>query len=198
VHLFYGPISSTTVSAADSTFAGESVGDCAGFTLSVGDGNGDGRQDVWISARYSDLGGTDSGAVYYKEGPFAAGTISLSSATARLYGEGSRDLAGFMVNSGDFNGDGLADMHTGALEVDVNGTRSGAAYVVLSPMSGTQSLSAADLIFYGEAAGDLFGGTYLGKPGDMDGDGDEELLVPAYTGDRGASNAGQLYLFLGG
>lgn len=198
VALFYGPITTTTISSADTTFEGQSSGDYSGFAVAIGDGDGDGQEDVWIGARYSDLGGSDSGAVYYKRGPFAAGLVSLAGADARLYGETPGDLAGFTITSGDFNGDNIDDLLTGALDVDVNGTRSGGAYMVRGPMMGTQSLSTANIILYGESTYDLFGGTYMGSPGDMDGDGDDEMLIPAYLSNRAGSHAGALYLFEGG
>jgi FG-GAP repeat/FG-GAP-like repeat len=90
----------------------------------------------------------------------------------------------------DINGDGYPDIVLGAVAY---GSSEGRAYVFLSSGSNgitTTQASAADAIFTGEAAGDLFGTVAIA---DIDGNGYADVVVGA-TGYQ--SNTGRVYVFL--
>ena len=78
-----------------------------------------------------------------------------STVTATLYGESTRDYAGYDVSGGhDVDGDGYNDYLIGAYGDDDAGAEAGAAYVVYAPVSGTFYLSGADVKLKGGAATD--------------------------------------------
>ena len=185
------------LSLADAKLIGEGSTDYAGYSVSsAGDVNGDGFDDILVGAYEEDEGGTDAGAAYLVHGP-VLGDIDLSSAAAKLIGEGSSDEAGRSVSgAGDVNGDGFDDLLVGAWGNDEGGSSAGAAYLVYGPVAGDVSLSLADARLVGEASSDLAGGS-VSSAGDVDGDGFSDLLVGADGNDEGGSSAGAAYLMYG-
>ncbi|MFT5684500.1 MAG: parallel beta-helix repeat protein, partial [Myxococcota bacterium] len=187
-YLVLGPVTADLdLSSADATLTGEDAGDSAGWSVSsAGDVDGDGFDDVLIGAPYNAGGGFWSGAAYLVSGPITA-DLSLSSADAKFTGEDYFDWAGDSVSdAGDFDGDGFDDLLIGAYASDGGGTTSGAAYLVLGPVTADLDLSSADARLIGDA-GD-YAGTSVSGAGDMDGDGFDDLLVGASSaGDNGVA-----------
>jgi hypothetical protein len=198
-YLVFGPPSGTVrLSSADLTLEGESSHDSAGLSVAMaGDVDGDGLCDLLVGAPGDDDGGSSAGAAYLITAP-GTGTLDLSSATAKLWGEASGDYAGFVVAAaGDPDGDGLGDFLVGAPLHSGGGIEAGAGYLVLGSAAGNMELSSAVATFIGEAAGD--GGGYAVVGGeDLDGDGHDEVLLGAPWNDGAEDNAGAIYLFEGG
>ncbi len=185
------------LNAADALLLGESSGDEAGYALAgTGDMDGDGLPELLVGAAYQDGSGTDSGAVYLvTETP--ADSLSLGSAEIVLLGEASQDYAGEAVAGiGDANGDGHPDLLVGARGTDGVGSSAGSAYLVLGPVTASASLSTADALLTGATAGDQAGWA-VSTAGDVDDDGDDDLLVGAVAEDSGGTSAGAAYLLLG-
>ena len=179
------------------TFQGAAAYDIAGSAVSsTGDLDGDGLADLAIGADREDTAGTAAGSVYLWTG-ITTGTFNLADAPAILRAESTGDHAGAaLAGVGDVDGDGQNDLLVGAYDVDYGGTDAGAAYLVLGPFSGEQSLGDAAARLDGEAADDNAGFS-VGAPGDMDGDGFADLLVGAYGNDSTAAGAGAAYVFRG-
>ena len=191
-----------SLSSADVIFTGEAAGDFAGYDIAGGgDLDGDGFDDILIGApQYNSLSGP--GKIYVilgKSSGWSQGT-SLSSADASFIGEAGGDEAGSAVAiAGDVNGDGLDDILIGAYENDEADPDAGQVYLLLGRESGwtwNASLSAADASFWGELGNDEFGYDVAG-PGDVDGDGYDDLLVGADGRDDNGENSGAVYLIFG-
>ena len=164
---------------------GEVAGDYAGFSASsAGDVNGDGIDDMLVSARLNDAGGGDGGAAYLIFGTTSSVTavnlddVALGTGGFRVTGEVAGDYAGESVSSaGDVNGDGFDDLLVGAKFNGAGGTNAGAAYVLFGfDITGdvTELGSAGDDTLTGSAGADVM----IGGAGDdiMNGLGGADVL----------------------
>ncbi len=136
----------------------------------------------------------------------ATGAVSLYSHGAggltSLYvinQEASLDQAGHGLAGGegnDPNGDGYDDLFIGAYGQDSGASGAGAVYVVEAPITATFSLADAALKIPGTTSSEYFGWA-VGAPGDVNGDGQPDMVVTAPRDDDGSYNAGAVYLFEG-
>jgi hypothetical protein len=181
---FGGPGSDTT---ADLIFTGEAGGDSFGSSVSTaGDVNGDGYDDVIVGAYYAYAGI----AYVFFGGPSADTTADLT-----FMGEALYDYFGWSVSTaGDVNGDGYGDVIVGAPWNDSGGPDAGAAFVFFG---GPGADTTADLVFTGEASRDFFGSS-VSTAGDVNGDGNGDVIVGAYYYDSRGFDAGRAYVFFGG
>jgi hypothetical protein len=101
--------------------------------------------------------------------------------------------------AGDVNKDGFADVIAGAWGTDTTGPDAGAAYIFLGGPQGIKSRSVkdADIVLRGEAKIDYFGFS-VGGNCDLNGDGYADVFVGAPLSDKGAKDAGAVYVFYGG
>jgi hypothetical protein len=192
-YLVLGPISGElSLAEADGIFTGEAASDYAGFGLGGGqDVNGDGLDDVVVSAWANDEVYRDSGAVYLLHGP-ATSSCNLADADAVLYPPCYGDRFGYaLALGGDRDGDGMAELVVGTYLADYDGTDTGAVFVYEGPVPDVGAYHDACII--GEAAGDNLGFGVSGD-GDYDGDGYADLALGAYQADFIRENAGAVYV----
>ena len=117
-----------------------------------------------------------------------------TTASATFTGEALYDSAGYDLDGGgDIDGDGLDDLLIGAPENSAGGASAGAAYVVYAEVTGTVSLSAADVKIIGDTSGDNLS-YVVNLVGDADSDGRDDLLLAAPFNDVGGADAGAVYL----
>ena len=183
---------------AHAAFIGEDTDDYAGTSVAGGgDINGDGYDDLLIGAYGDDDGNSQAGAVYVVFGA-VSGELDLSQADIKLIGEDAGDFSGQAVASaGDVNGDGLDDILVGAYGDEDGASSAGSAYLIFGGISSDTSLSSADVQLIGESRDDYAGWSVSGA-GDVDGDGLDDVLVGAYGDDDNGSEAGAVYVVLGG
>ena len=162
---------------------GIAEGDLSGFSVSgAGDFNGDGIDDLIISAPFAETVAGQSYLVFGSKEGFSA-SINLSSLDgingSVLNGVNPDDFSGISVSgAGDINGDGVDDLIIGASYAGPNGnTKSGSSYVVFGtvPTLGTEGNDILNGTFgddalYGRGGNDLIIGgegvnTLLGEDG---------------------------------
>ncbi|GIH23783.1 hypothetical protein Aph01nite_20930 [Acrocarpospora phusangensis] len=165
---------------------GTAAAACAGVAA---DYNGDGRPDLAVAMPYATVGGHDrAGAVALFDGTgdgFRESKV-ISQDSDGIPGEAERgDAFGAALATGDFNGDGCADLAVGASEEFVGrepvagADGHGMVHLLYGSRSGLRHVKILDLSDHGS---DRFGAALAA--GDLDGDGDDELAIgaPGYEG----------------
>jgi len=204
-YLIYGDVSGlsmdTNLSDANASWYGEGGADYSGSPVSyAGDVNGDGYDDLIISAVVNKYGGNDAGQSYliYGDASGLSMRTNLSDANASWYGEGVGDLSGSSVSyAGDVNGDGYDDLIIGAWG-NAENRYEGQSYLIYGgadDWSIRTNLSGANASWYGENSQDDSGDS-VSYAGDVNGDGYDDLIIGA-AGYDGGSDAGQSYLVYG-
>ena len=167
------------------TLHGEKPGDRLGDRVeTAGDVNADGFDDILAASLAHNTHGFYTGRVYVVSGSDGA-TLHV------LDGEGGHDWFGRRLGAaGDLDADGHADVYVGAHFNNAGGRDAGRAYA-FSGRTGEPLIVAT-----GEGAGDKLGWDFH-PPGDLNGDGFDDLLVTAPYNDGGGNDAGRLYAYSG-
>jgi hypothetical protein len=197
-YLVNGPVTgSRPLGTSDARMLGEhndTVQDVAG----AGDVNADGFDDILVGSPWHDSRIADVGAIYLMLGP-ATGRLLLRGADATLLGETVGETVRTSAAAGDVDADGHSDILVGSPRNHAAGAGAGAAYVMLGPVSGTHSLSTADVKLVGDVRD--FAGTSVACAGDMDADGRADLLIGAPSASLragGSAEYGAAFLVYGG
>lgn len=190
VYLVRGPLSGDRPLAQEPDAIQGSSGDRLGYRVApIGDHDGDGLADLGLAA----VGDDSEGHTYVFRGP-ASSTV-LADAETHLEGTVAGDAAFHLAGAGDVDGDGRDDLVVGA-----PGTSGGgAAYIVLGGVDITVDDRLVDRADRSLSAGDSGGafGTGPAGGGDLDGDGDADVLVGDYLATRQSSQVGGVHVFLG-
>src|SRR3989339_138460 len=176
VYIFYNDsVYPWGATSADIILTGETIGSYYGSSLTTGDFNNDGKDDLAVGAYGYN---SNQGRVYLYT--FNDTVIS---------GEGANNSFGNSLASGDFNGDGKGDLVVGASGYN---SSQGRIYIFYNDSVMTNSAGAADVVISGEASS-LFG--HLLETGDLNADGKTDLVVGAWLYN---SIQGRVYVFYGG
>ncbi len=182
---------------------GQNAADWMGGSLASADINGDGYDDLILGATGVEAGSiSNAGAAYVLFGrpEIPAGMDIGDAADVTFLGAATNDYTGQIVASGNFNGDGYADLLIASRWADVVSgsgviTDAGKVYLVLGrpAFSPTVHLSTvADVIFNGAEVND-FTGQGLGT-GDINNDGYDDFIIGAY---HWHDSRGIIYVLLG-
>ncbi len=198
-YLFYGPVAEGAIdlSAADNILVGEDASDQSSTALAMGgDVDGDGISDLLIAAKKNTAGiGIATGAAYLFYGPVSASADSLADADVKIGGNSAWDYTGITLDfAGDIDDDGYEDLLVCATTDDAYGANAGTVFVIRGPIASDMSVNSADYTLGGETAYDSTG--LPSSASDVDGDGQDDILVGAPNQDLGGttSDAGKAYL----
>ncbi len=196
VYLIGGELSGDIALGEEATrWQGATIGDAAGPVAGGQDLDGDGVPDACVGAPGQDSAGSAAGALYVLLSVSEGG--ALEDADATWTGEAASDAAGTAVALlGDIDADGYADLAVGGPNHDEGGDYAGAVWVLRGPASAGGSLLDAEARVTGGASGDSAGSSLAG-PGDVDGDGFDELFIGSPWAEGDASNAGRASLLYG-
>jgi hypothetical protein len=169
----------------------------------IGDLNNDGITDLAVGVPNDDDGGTDRGAVWILF-MNSDGSVSASQKISSEKGSLGRapndgDHFGSAVTAiGDLDGDGVTDIAVGTSGDDDGGTDRGAVWVLFLNSDGT--VDGLKRISHNRGGledqlsdGDQFGAALV-SPGDLNDDGNEDLIVGAPGSNDGGSNRGAIWI----
>jgi len=170
---------------------GVNAGDEFGFSVAMGDFNGDTIDDLAIGAPYNNDGFTQAGevSILYGSSPFKT-TISLL-----LHGRAADEWFGYALVAGNFHKDNLEDLLVGAPGSTINATGIGRAYGFYgSPVPWT---SANLTLVPGTSGANAFGSS-LAVGGNFTTDGAPGYVVGDPQFQVGTkANAGRAYVYVG-
>ncbi len=208
VHVVYGSASGLDTSTYDK-FNQEDLGstseagDQLGTALAAGDFDGDGDDDLAMSAPYEDLSGVDdAGFVWMARGSWAG--LAYWQRFSQISGGSTNDdddLFGKSLAVGDFDDDGHDDLAVGAPSEDIGViVDSGYVWLFYGSLSGVMSGS---VVKFSQATAGSTNEPYDGfttalHAADLDADGYDDLAVGIPWEDQdGLTNSGFLHLLYG-
>ena len=178
---------------ADFIISGADTLEFAGASLAMGDLTGDGLDELIIGVPISSFGPewsrSQAGAIYIVNGRknFPARIDLKESTDSIIFGVDAGERAGTALATGDFNGDGHADLLIGApmSTPEVDGyprKEAGSAYLIYGQIQMPRDIdliSDADIRFLGSERDDGVG--YSVAMGDINGDGIDDVILGAPT-----------------
>ncbi|MCK6529091.1 FG-GAP-like repeat-containing protein [Myxococcota bacterium] len=203
VYVFFGPIGggSYYLDEADAVFMGYASSDNSVLATSVGDLDGDGRDEIAIAAPNHEVESDDGWVdIYY--GP-PSGTHVIGEGDLSYFGD-SNARVGHLLRAGDVDGDGFGDLVIGASydSFGRDGTtvsNGGTVFVCYGPdlWGGYLESDCPDRV-QGAGASEYLGGFVAngGTLADVNGDGTDDLVLGTPSG-GGSAHYGSVHVCFG-
>ncbi|MCA8978403.1 MAG: FG-GAP repeat protein [Planctomycetes bacterium] len=192
-----GALANGSAALSDWMYTPEAATDEFGSALACGDINGDGLDDLAITAPGSYALGSETGRAYVFFG--GSGTASRNGANADVIFSGQQGNGDFgrSAASADVNGDQYMDLVVSSPNASHGAVHNGRCFVFLGGATVHDELAGfADFILTGEAQnGERFGA--YSEMVDMDGDGMADVMSGATGNSAGGASAGRVYVFRG-
>lgn len=192
------------ISDTSGNFSGTlSNGDNFGGAEGIGDLDGDGIEDVAVTAPLDDDGATDAGAIWIL---FLDSNSNVKSYQKISNSEGglgnifhTHEYVGYdIANLGDLDGDGVVDIAVGAPFSNNSGTKKGTVYILFLNTNGTvksvQEIRAGVAGFTATIDYVDYFGESVANIGDLNGDGIVDIAVGARGDDDGGAERGAVYI----
>ena len=196
VFLVRGPISGQIEITRERLIYGDTSSNQAYLgwqTMSGGDTDGDGVEEVLVTARRSSVGGTYAGAVYLIEGNDISSSFHVYDADSILLGTADSGSFGQDAGAqGDINNDGYDDVVIGAYGVGVGG----AAYVFTGPINDILGDHAADTTIT-TTQSSAYLGWRVAMAGDLNDDGIDDIAFTELLSNSGVNSGGAVGIALG-
>ena len=180
---------------------GELSGGQFGASITTGDFNNDGVEDLVVGSPFASIGFSEwNGMVSIVfGGKEIDGSKSFSD--INIYGEHSGDQFGTSVAVGDFNNDNIDDLAISAHNAYLDQERAGKVYLFYGQSNWQEgsinlSISEPDVLFIGHSDGDAFGLALEAL--DINNDSIDDLLIGApYASFSEVKNTGMVYAYYG-
>ena len=163
--------------------------------------------DVDISCTNRDEGaalvwyGVQGGFSSHRQFDFTNGNTNSFAADLLVLGENDLDRTGYTVHgAGDVNNDGADDILIGTPYYDSGNSNVGIVYVVSGNATGVLDLSSGSTDILGTITGVNASdnvGRSVGTAGDLNGDGNFDIVIGAKRSNDNGTNSGGAYVFLG-
>lgn len=182
----------TYVATEDSllTVVGQTPGEQLGASITSGDFNNDGIEDLVVGSPFSSSSLKEWNgrvSIIFGSTAFKSPNIDLAQRAADIsfYGERSGDQLGTSITTGDFNNDGYVDIAIGAHNALVEESRIGKVYVVYGSSNWDKrafdfATTDPDVLFIGHSEDDDFGIEV--HAADINNDTFDDLLIGAPDG----------------
>ncbi len=161
------------------------------YVASAGDVNGDGYSDIIIGANEYDNPQINEGKVFVYHGS-ASGIIAAPAASVES--DQAYATMGAVSTAGDLNGDGYSDVIVGADRYDNGELDEGRIYIYYGSASGIGTMS-VQTIECNQANAYL--GVFVAAAGDVNGDGNSDIIVGASNYDNGQTDEGAVFVYHG-
>src|SRR3989339_897652 len=186
VYIFYNDGSyANDAASADKIIIGD--GDNFGYHLAIGDLNSDGNDDLVVGDYYYDMSGQCKVYIFYNDGAY----VNDAASADKIITGDSWSFFGSYILISDLDADGDNDLAVNAWGYS---SSRGRVYIFYNDGSYPATANSADEIITGENVGNKFGRILVS--GDLDADGDDDLIAGAYEYDLGANtNEGRIYIF---
>jgi hypothetical protein len=192
-YVYHGSSSGLSATAAWMIEGDQGFAQLGNSVSGAGDVNGDGCDDVIVGAQWYSNGESYEGRAYVYHG-----SPSGLSATAAWTGESDQAGAHYgesVSSAGDVNSDGYDDVIVGAGSFNTSYSGEGRAFVYHGGPGGLSSLP--DWTADGDQTNASLG-TSVSSAGDVNGDGNSDVIIGAELYNNGESGEGRAFVYRGG